>query len=188
MDREHYFIRASYQLMKSQTEQAMAAYQALISLYPDDYWATCKLALANRKLGRIPEALKYVARQADLRPNSVADNVWAGRWLAMLGGDLVAAEPYMERARQLMASEDLLGADDAVANVSLFPAWKALIDGDPQEALQLTDQAAATIKRPQPNGRLLLLRVRETEAGTRLGRIVPLCKGEDWPTPWEAIR
>ena len=136
--------------MKGQTEQAMAAYQALISLYPDHYWATISLANANRSLGRIPEALKYVARRADLRPQSFSDNVKTGLRLATWGGDLVAAEPYMERARQLMASEDLLGADDAVAWVSLFPAWKALIDGDPQEALQLADQAAETIDRPNP--------------------------------------
>ena len=147
---ERYFILGSYHSMKHQTEQAIAAYQALISLYPDHYWATNNLALANRKLGRISEALKYYARRADLRPQSFSDNARAGLRLATWGGDLVAAEPYMERARQLMGSENLLGADDAVAMVSLFPAWKALIDGDPKEALQLADQAAETIKRPNP--------------------------------------
>ncbi len=136
--------------MKGQLEQAIVAYEALIRLYPDDYWATNNLAVANKNLGRIPEALKYYARRADLRPNSFVDNAQTGLRLAMSGGDLVAAEPYMERARQLMASEDLTGADDVVAWVSLFPAWKALIDGDPQEALQLADQAAQTIKRPNP--------------------------------------
>ena len=149
-ERERYFILGSYHSMKGQTEQAMAAYQALIRLYPDHYWATNNLAHANRKLGRIPEALKYLARRADLRPQSFSDNARAGLRLATWGGDLVAAAPYMERARQLMPDEDLTGADDAVAWVSLFPAWKALIDGDPQEALQLADQAAETINRPNP--------------------------------------
>ena len=149
-ERERYFILASYHEMKDQTEQAMAAYQALISLYPDHYWATNNLAEANDELGRIPEAMKYFARSADLRPQSFSDNGLTGLYLATTGGDLVAAEPYMERARQLMVSEDLLGADDAVAMVGLFPAWKALIDGDPQEALQLADQAAETIQRPNP--------------------------------------
>ena len=149
-ERERYFILGSYHSMKDQAEQAMAAYQALISLYPDHYWATLHLARANRRLGRMPEALKYFARRADLRPQSFGDNGQTGLRLATWGGDLVAAEPYMERARQLMASEDLLGADDAVALVSLFPAWKALIDGDPQKALQLADQAAETIQRPNP--------------------------------------
>ena len=149
-ERERYFILGSYHLLKDQPEQAIAAYQALIRLYPDDYWATDKLAFANNLLSRIPEALKYSARRADLRPQSFSDNADTALRLAMVGGDLVAAEPYMERARQLMASEDLTGADDVVARVSLFPAWKALIEGDPQEALQLADQAAQTIKRPNP--------------------------------------
>ena len=149
-ERERYFILGSYHLLKDQTEQAIAAYQALIRLYPDDYWATDKLAFANNYLGRIPEALKHSARRADLRPKSFFDNKRAALRLAMEGGDLVVAAPYMERARQLMASEDLNGADDVVGYVSLFPAWKALIEGDPQEALQLADQAAQTIKRPNP--------------------------------------
>ena len=149
-ERERYFILGSYHHMKGQNEQAITAYQALLRLYPDDYWATNNLALANRNLGRIPEALKYYARRADLRPQSLFDNTEAGHRLAISGGDLVAAAPYMERARQLIASEDLTGADDVVGYVSLFPAWKALIEGEPQEALQLADQAAQTIKRPNP--------------------------------------
>ena len=149
-ERERYFILGSIHHMKGQNEQAIAAYQTLISLYPDHYWATISLANANLSLGRIPEALKYLARRADLRPQSFSDNAKAGLRLAMLGDDLAAAAPFMERARQLIASEDLLGADDAVALVKLFPAWKALIDGDPQEALQLADRAAETIKHPNP--------------------------------------
>ena len=149
-DRERFYILGSYHSMKGQLEQAIAAYEALIRLYPDHYWATHRLAVANKNLGRIPEALKYFSRRADLRPQSLSDNAQTGLHLATWGGDLVAAEPYMERARQLMASVDLLGADDVVGWVSLFPAWKALIDGDPQEALQLADQAVQTIKRPNP--------------------------------------
>ena len=149
-ERERYFILGSYHDMKARTEQAITAYEALIRLHPDHYWATDKLAGANRWLYRVPEVLKYYARLADLRPQSFAHNGWAGLKLAMWGGDLVAAEPYMERARQLMASEDLLGTKHGVASVSLFPAWKALLDGDPQEALQLADQAVQTIKSPNP--------------------------------------
>jgi hypothetical protein len=69
-DRERLFIRGSYyQRYLHDDRSARAAYEALTSLYPDDYWGINNLAATYQSLGMIPEEMKTREHLVALRPN-----------------------------------------------------------------------------------------------------------------------
>ena len=117
-ERERYFILGSYHNMLSQDEQAVTAYEALLELYPDHYWATGNLANTYSVLGRTKERARWFARRADLRPNDLLHNHTAADALLRVG-DVEAAKVYIMRAEALASAE---GADPlGVAQVRLLP-------------------------------------------------------------------
>ena len=146
--RERYFILGSYHDMLGQDEQAAAAYEALLRLYPDHYWGAGNLAFANQRLGRLEEALRGRVRQADLRPTHLAATIAAARWLLQVG-DVAAAEPYVARARALASAE---GADPVgVVMASFLKGDAAWLGRDAEQALAALNEVVVSGP-PQASG------------------------------------
>ena len=143
-DRERYFIQGSYFGMKGEHEKAIQAYEALLSLHPDHYWATVNLTVQLRTVGQDQRALTYQLRLADLRPNDFASNSRAVMRL-LLDNNWIRAKPYIERARKLITTE-MIQADIDVTRIMLFPAHEAWLGGDPQAALVEVAEVSQTLR------------------------------------------
>ena len=100
-DRERYFILGSYHHMFDRVEESITAYEALLRLHPDHYWATRNLAAQYQQLGQHEQALRLNIRRADLRPNDYLVNVSAARAVISVVGDIVQARTYVDRAQAL---------------------------------------------------------------------------------------
>ena len=160
-ERERYFILGSYHSMLGlaaqaaldqdlatiEYEQAVTVYEALLQLYPDDYWGTNNLATLYRvysPLGRTEEGLRYQMRLADLRPKDFQSNFFAAQRIVQSGTDTTEAQPYLQRARALASSE---GEQSAwmVAWLTLLPVWEHWLAGDPGQALAELERATQTV-------------------------------------------
>jgi DNA-binding winged helix-turn-helix (wHTH) protein/tetratricopeptide (TPR) repeat protein len=83
-DPERLFIRGCYYLLAAkEPEKAVAAFEALVRLYPEHYWGNINLANAYLRLGRRHSASEHWAHLADLRPNDLHASVEAARWLTL---------------------------------------------------------------------------------------------------------
>jgi tetratricopeptide (TPR) repeat protein len=140
-ERERYFIHGSYYTLLGQPEKAIAAYEALVSLYPDDFWGTTNLAGSYYSKGRFRDAVALEVRRADLRPWDFRANYTAASDLAPL--DRVRSRLYVERARALVSPAAM--QDSNVAWLELFPAAEAWVDGNLAGALRVADGVAAKI-------------------------------------------
>jgi hypothetical protein len=81
-DRERLFITGSYfERVQHQYRKAMTAYEALLRLYPDDYWATNNLMVTTHQLGLVDQEMDARKRLLELRPES-AQATDAGRRFA----------------------------------------------------------------------------------------------------------
>ena len=145
-DRERYFIQGSYYSMKGEPESAIHAYETLLSLYPDHFWATNNLVAHYSRFGQEQRAVNYASRLAKLRPTDITSNGLAARALVLLDGDLIRARPYLNRALNLMTPEDIEGDGVVVNWLMFFPAFEALVQGDPQTALLEADRVSQTLK------------------------------------------
>ena len=132
-ERERYFILGSYHHMLGQDEQAVAAYEALVQLYPDHYWGTNNLAALNPEAGA-----RWRVRAADLRPTHFGATIRAARSLVVIR-DVAAAEPYIERARALASAE---GADPR--GLGFLNADAAWAGGDVEQALAALNEVVAS--------------------------------------------
>ena len=144
-DRERYFIHGSYFGMKGESEKAIHNYQALLSLYPDHFWAINDLTLLYMDSGQEQEYLTYALRCATLRPNSFFYNSRAARLLSIFGDDFTLAESYVDLALKAITSRDLDSHQNLVDFVMLFPAFQAFLSGDPQTALIKASEAQAKL-------------------------------------------
>ena len=154
-ERERYFILGSYHQMLGEAaldedlatikyEQAVTVYEALLRLYPDHYWGTSNLAGINARLGRQEEALRWRVRRADLRPNDFRLNALAALHLLMRVGDVVAATPYVERARAALP-EWSRQYTFLLPRIELFAAYDYWLRGDVKRASAEADRVAATL-------------------------------------------
>ena len=150
-ERERYFIRGSYYSILGQIEKAMAAFEALLSLYPDDFWGSMSLADLYYGEGRFRDAAELGVRRADLRPWDFRANETAASDLAPL--DRVRSRLYVERARGLVSPAITQENPGDVAWLELFPAAEAWLDGNLAEALLATDGWAAKIDSLNSNPR-----------------------------------
>lgn len=66
---ERMWIIASWHGMHGDDERSLAAYEALVRLHPDHYWAAGNIVMAYGKLGRYGEAVTAAQRLVELRPN-----------------------------------------------------------------------------------------------------------------------
>ena len=146
-DRERYFIHGSYYQMNGEQERAVQAYETLLSLHPDHFWAVNNLANQFEAIGQEQRALPYHLRRADLRPNSFLVNFNAVQWLLRGDHNLVRAKPYIERARKLISTEMIQTANDArVLKIMLLPAYEAWFEGDLELALVEIEKVLQTLK------------------------------------------
>lgn len=143
-DWERPWILGSYWDLMGQQDKAAAAYEALVRLRPDDYWAASNLWLIYLAQGRSREAVPYVVRGAELRPRDVASNWEAAQVLLDVTGDFDRARPYADRARELSRLE----ADPepwATASATLLPAYESWIKGDIKAALEAVNEVAGSL-------------------------------------------
>ncbi|MCZ6484519.1 MAG: tetratricopeptide repeat protein [Acidobacteria bacterium] len=157
-EQERYFIHGSYYWMKDEPDQAIHAFEALLGLYPDHFWATHKLATLYKETGQEKLALTYRLRLADLRPTHLRFQFAAATSLIQVDGDLMRARPYFDRARNLLTPEVIREGEAPVLNILFSPALEAWLSGDPQTVLVEIDGALQTVERLGiPNPRLTLL-------------------------------
>lgn len=99
-DIERFWIRASYYSLARDDAKAEGAYEALLQLKPDHYWAVNNVKFLYQRRNRWQEAIQYQRRMAELRPFDVESNFSAAESLAR-AGDFNAARVYVNRLRAL---------------------------------------------------------------------------------------
>ena len=174
---ERYFIRGSYYDFVGQKEKAVAAYEALVNIYPDHLWGTNNLAGLYQSEGRFRDAAELLGRRADLRPWDFLANSDAARNLAPL--DRARSQPYVRRARALASPEFMQDSD--AAWLELLPATENWLDGNLTGALQVADGVAAKIDSLDGNARtgfatyaaLFYLTLGRLEAAARCSQEIP---------------
>jgi tetratricopeptide (TPR) repeat protein len=142
-ERERLFIRGSYYDLLGQREKAIAAFEALLSLYPDDFWGTNNLAGLYSSEGRFRDAVELEVRRADLRPWDFQANEIAASDLVPL--DRVRSRLYVERARALVSPAVMQEHPGEAEWLELAPAVEAWLAGNLTRALQVVDGMAAKV-------------------------------------------
>ena len=142
-DRERYFIQASYYQRFLQAEdKGIQTLEVLQRLYPDHYWAVTNLMVAYFSRGQPREALPYVLRRADLRPNEFDHQLRAAQAL-LIWGDRGGTEAYLRRARALAAHGKV--NPWRVAWVAMYPAQADWVRGEFAQGLREAEKVAASI-------------------------------------------
>jgi tetratricopeptide (TPR) repeat protein len=169
-DRERYFIRASYYYFHGQRDKAIAAYEALLGLYPDHGWAAGNLVA----LYELPEDLDKVvlveARLADAHPRSFGFNWHAGYNFVAWKRDPLRARPYLRRCAELVTPEITDEFRWAVSWVELLPFTEQWLEGDLDRASAEVDRVAVKLDTLARNSRDVFA-VKTALAYLTLGRI-----------------
>jgi tetratricopeptide (TPR) repeat protein len=170
-DRERYFILGSYYSFKGDSARAIDTYQVLVQLYPDDFWGVNNLAFELIGVGRQEDALPYVLRRAQLRPNGLDVNFAAWEALSNSGHDSGRAEFFLNRVQEL-ASES--GSSKRFpgrwTQLQFLTVDQYLRQGDLVRSLQELNRVAAKLENVLGQARTLFL----DELGSRyfaLGRL-----------------
>jgi DNA-binding winged helix-turn-helix (wHTH) protein/tetratricopeptide (TPR) repeat protein len=169
-DRERYFILGSYYSFKGDSARAVDAYQVLVQLYPDDFWGVNNLAFELTGANRADDALPYIIRRAELRPNDLDTNYVAWDALSEKGSDPERAQLFLERARALATTKDARQRPGAWTRLQFVVADQYLHQGDMVRGLQELDRVAAKLENALGDSRSLFL----DELGNRyfyLGRL-----------------
>ena len=136
-ERERFFIRGSYFSYTGDPAQAVAEYEALLMLYPDDYWAAYNLGVAANKLRRADAAAVFKAHLVDRWPNSPRARLYAAQQAVYDGGDSNSVLTAIDRARAVASS-----GSDEMQWLILAPAFIAWADADPARAVSALEQSA----------------------------------------------
>jgi tetratricopeptide (TPR) repeat protein len=174
-ERERYFIRGSYYDFLGQHEKAIAAYGALLSLYPDHYWALGNLADLYRYVD-MKKCVQLARTRADGRPKDFAANWFAAYNSVRWSQDPAPAQPYFQRARDAVTSVDvgLLGL--MVAWLELWPATAHWLKGDIEATANELDRVAAKADALQSDGKFMIasdyLALGKIEAAERVSRTI----------------
>jgi tetratricopeptide (TPR) repeat protein len=169
-DRERYFILGSYYSFKGDSARAIDAYQVLVQLYPDDFWGVNNLAFELTGANRPDDALPYIIRRAELRPNDLDTNYVAWDVLSEKGSDPERAQFFLERARALATAKEASKRPGRWTRLQFVVADQYLHQGDMVRGLQELDRVAAKLENALGDSRSLFL----DELGNRyfyLGRL-----------------
>ena len=129
-DRERLFIQASYyDIVQKDAPKAIEAYETLLQLFPDHYWAGNNLQQAYKRAGRWDERWRLSVQLADLRPDDPLWNTTAACEL-YLNSNRDSAKPYIERVRAIEA--DPKGS--FTAEVEMLPVLYSWVHGDVPKA------------------------------------------------------
>lgn len=126
-DRERLFILASYiDKVEKDVPRAISAYESLLRVYPDHYWATNNLYAAYRVSGQWEDMRRVIYRLADLRPDDLGWNRIAacGKYndKGTSGG-----RRYAERAMTLAKGANDEPEIDFLERLPVFQSW---VEGD----------------------------------------------------------
>jgi tetratricopeptide (TPR) repeat protein len=130
-EQERLFIEGTYfQLFERDYEKGCGSWKTLAQLFPDHYWAAGNaMVFCGSTLGHREEWVRFAVQTADLRD---WDIISAAAGFAFLEGDFDRARPYVERARGIIADEEMpeskIGAW-AVSFTEFFPAEEFLDKG-----------------------------------------------------------
>jgi DNA-binding winged helix-turn-helix (wHTH) protein/tetratricopeptide (TPR) repeat protein len=134
-DRERYFILGGYyNNYVHDNARALENYEVLVRLYPDDYWGVNNLAWAHAEVGKVLEAIPYVVRLAQLRPNDFYSNAYAVAQLSDPGDSPKSARSYYLRARALLTPENMQRFPSDAFEIGEFPVSEAWSQGDVEQA------------------------------------------------------
>jgi tetratricopeptide (TPR) repeat protein len=145
-ERERYFIRGSYYDFLGQSDKAVAAYEALVSIYPDHFWGINNLIAFYVDLGRYDEAARRAVHRADLRPKDFEAKFWAAWFLARFDRDPARARLYVHRTLELVSPDVMREFPSEVAWLELFPANERWLEGDAAGALALATRFAEKLE------------------------------------------
>src|SRR5262249_47258202 len=132
-ERERYFIKASYHELLGQREKAIAAYEALLDLYPDHPWAAGNLLDLYdcfHNPDDLEKAVQWEALHADSRPNDFSANWIAAFDLVALKRQPARADIYLRRARELVTRELRDRFQAKVGWLELLPFTEDWVRGD----------------------------------------------------------
>jgi len=119
--RERLLILAMNEDAQQHKDEAIAAYEAYLRVYPDDVWALDSLVMlygaASDKVARLK------VRAAELRPRSFKANRDAAVWLMAQNGDLARARRFTGRARALLEVDSSPAYKDWVRFEPAFEDW-----------------------------------------------------------------
>lgn len=104
-DWERFWVLGSYYSLLGDDRSAEGAYLALLQLRPDHYWGVNNLRDIYFRQNRPSEALPYVVKAADLRPNDPRANYNAAYQLSYLTKDYARARPYAARVAAASTQE-----------------------------------------------------------------------------------
>jgi DNA-binding winged helix-turn-helix (wHTH) protein/tetratricopeptide (TPR) repeat protein len=170
-DRERYFILGSYYGFKGEPVRAIDAYQVLVQLYPDDFWGINNLAFELIGAGRREDALPFVIRRAELRPNALDTNFEAWEALSNSGDDPARAKFFLDRVQALAEeSGSSKRFPDRWTQLQFLTVDQYLRQGDVVQSLQQLNRVAAKLENASGQARTLFL----DELGSRyfmLGRL-----------------
>lgn len=147
-DRERYFIHGSYYDMKGEQERAVHAYETLVSIHPDHFWAVNNLIGYFRSVGDEKRAFPYQLRRADLRPNNFEFNMYSASGLIHIDSNLLRARKYLDRARNLLTDDIIRESSTtwSVVKVMLISAQEAWLGGDSETALVEIDKVSQKLE------------------------------------------
>lgn len=150
-NRERLFILGSYyQRFLHDNRRAMEAYEALVKLYPDDYWGVNNLLVVYRVLGTPEEAASLAERKLALRPNARAGNdLWElYRYYSFGQRDKAKASRYREigfrkRNADLMSPVQMVHWDSfSDLEGAAGRWWNGDVTGAAQELARVSAHAA----------------------------------------------
>lgn len=133
--RERHFILGSNFLLRNRTSEAAAEFEALLTLYPDDYWGQHKLYQAALQTMSPEKVRELTLRGAAARPHDPNSQLRAAT--EVLRTDLPAARSYFARALELGRASGALDANDLLY-ASLFRVhalWTERRIADAEKAL-----------------------------------------------------
>jgi tetratricopeptide (TPR) repeat protein len=150
---ERYFIEASVQSLSARANpsrfherlvQAVAAYEAVLQVDPNHYWANFNLVQEYELSSRFDDAVPLAVRVGHERPNDVRSQLNAARALIAWKGDVAAARPFIEQATALALAGLPVPAQQH-AWVDLFEAHAAWTLGDLSRAHEIVKEVAARL-------------------------------------------
>jgi tetratricopeptide (TPR) repeat protein len=153
VDRERLFILGSYyERFLHDDRRALATYQALTRLYPDDYWSINNSMTIYGRLGMSEEELEAGERLVALRPNDPTNRnllVLLFRHYKRVQPDQAKSRRYKEHLRRWRKS-GLLSPSDAAAVDSLLDLegasdrwWAGDVKGSAQEVARVSSDAVS---------------------------------------------
>ncbi|MEX1246706.1 MAG: hypothetical protein WEF99_18325 [Thermoanaerobaculia bacterium] len=144
-ERERYFIRGSHYYFSGETEKAIAAWEALVSLHPDHGWAVGGLTSLYKLPRDLDKIMQIEARLADAHPRNFSFNWHAGYNYVVWKRDAARADPYLRRANELVTPEVLDKDRWAASWLDLLPFTQLWLKGDMTSAAPELDRVAAKL-------------------------------------------